>query len=394
MGEGKAGVARIRVGVGLSLLEDSVAAGRQATSAAMEQAGLEHAGWALCFFSTHHMHRADVLQRTVLEQTGCLAMAGCSAPGVIGAGQEVEGKPGVVVMVGLGRSMHAHSTLLTGEGHGFAELNAPAGSTTLLLPDAYRVNTEILERRLAAQIPGANLFGAGAADDGTLGICLQMGLEGVRSASIAALTFTGDYQLATGITQSCRMVGDPHFITGCHDYILSEIDGRPAVHAFMDQGEALGLEDMQATAERVLFGFPLNPTQPEFTGEKCIVRPLGGFDQASSGLVVPYPMQPHGTVAFMLRDSKSAEQDMQRMVLGLQEAKHWRPDFGVYFNCAARGESLYGRPGADLEVIRDYLGNFPLIGLNGGFEVATVLEQARIYTYTGVLLLFRAGGEE
>ncbi|NIP71818.1 MAG: hypothetical protein GWO16_01735, partial [Gammaproteobacteria bacterium] len=53
-----------------------------------------------CFFSADHMAGADVIREAVLDASGCLALAGCSAMGVIGAGQEVERKPAVGVMVG------------------------------------------------------------------------------------------------------------------------------------------------------------------------------------------------------------------------------------------------------------------------------------------------------
>ena len=63
------------------------------------------------------------------------------------------------------------------------------------------------------------------------------------------------------------------------------------------------------------------------------------------------------------------------------------PAFGVYFNCAARGEALYGRPDVDTEVIREILGEFPLIGFFGGYELARVPAGLQLYSYTGVLVL-------
>ena len=37
----------------------------------------------------------------------------------------------------------------------------------------------------------------------------------------------------------------------------------------------------------------------------------------------------------------------------------------------------------------DYIG-FPLLGLFGGFELATALGVPQVYTYTGVLAVFRS----
>ena len=63
------------------------------------------------------------------------------------------------------------------------------------------------------------------------------------------------------------------------------------------------------------------------------------------------------------------------------------PDFGVYFNCSSRGEALYGRTNVDTQIIREILGEFPLIGFYGGYEMAQMTKGVQLYTYTGVLVL-------
>ena len=79
------------------------------------------------------------------------------------------------------------------------------------------------------------------------------------------------------------------------------------------------------------------------------------------------------------------------MVDTLRDRLDGAPDFGLYFDCAARGRGLYGREGVDLAAIHQHLGEFPLLGMFGGFELATTYGMARVYTYTGVLVLVRAG---
>ena len=387
---------KVKVGVGLSVDADTAAATRKATLDAMAQAGLERADWAVCFFTTPHLAHADALQRTVLERSGCLALCGCSAMGVIGGGQEVERKPGVAVMVGGGNGFASKSALLpeSGEGLGrFAALSddgAGGNATVIALPDSFRVDNARLQRKLAQALPDVPVFGAGATDDGTLGISLQVGMEGVRSASISTLGFYGNLQCAVGITQSCTAVGEPHFITQAREFVLMELDGRPALHTFIDQGRALGLDDMQRAAQELLFGFPLDSERPRFVGESCLVRPLAGFDQQSHGLVIPYPMEMNATVGFMHRNPANAELDVRRMVGYLEEQLDGAPDFGFYFDCAARGSGLYGRGGVDLSAIHGHFGPFPLLGMFGGFELATTHGAAHVYTYTGVLVLLRA----
>ncbi len=395
----------IQAGVGLSVETDTAAAARHAAREAMEQAGVKRADWAICYFTSDHLPGADQLRETVLEETGCLSLCGCSAMGVIAAGKEVEGKPGVAVMVGRSPGILTRSALLPENGKGlarFAQKNGDGGgcettettaerNIVIALPDSYRVDNLRLERIVGRELPGISLFGAGATDDGSMGIALQLGMEGVRSASISTLGFHGKYQAVTGITQSCAAVGEPHFITAAKDFLLMELDSRPALQTFMEQGELLGLEDMQQAAEQLLFGFPLDRERPAFLGESCLVRPLAGFDQKTKGLVIPYPMNDKMTMGFMHRSPANAEMDLRRMVDELAEQLDGPPDFGLYFDCAARGERFYGRGGVDSAVIHGHLGEFPLLGMFGGFELATTHGAMHVYSFTGVLILMRGG---
>jgi small ligand-binding sensory domain FIST len=64
-----------------------------------------------------------------------------------------------------------------------------------------------------------------------------------------------------------------------------------------------------------------------------------------------------------------------------------KPGFGFYFNCCARGNSLYGIPGIDTAYIRQALGDFPLIGMFGGYELAPLGRANHLFAYTGALAL-------
>jgi small ligand-binding sensory domain FIST len=69
-----------------------------------------------------------------------------------------------------------------------------------------------------------------------------------------------------------------------------------------------------------------------------------------------------------------------------------KPAFGIYFNCCARGNSLYGIPGIDSAYIRQALGDVPLIGMFGGYELAPLGRANHLFAYTGVLALIGENG--
>jgi len=62
--------------------------------------------------------------------------------------------------------------------------------------------------------------------------------------------------------------------------------------------------------------------------------------------------------------------------------------FGLYFNCCARGSSLYGHQGIDTAYISNALGGVPFIGFFGNSEFAPVQDKNHLFTYTGVMVLF------
>ena len=61
-----------------------------------------------------------------------------------------------------------------------------------------------------------------------------------------------------------------------------------------------------------------------------------------------------------------------------------KPRGALYFSCVARGEHMFGSRGAELRVIRDALGEVPLVGFFCNGEIS----RDRLYGYTGVLTLF------
>jgi small ligand-binding sensory domain FIST len=91
---------------------------------------------------------------------------------------------------------------------------------------------------------------------------------------------------------------------------------------------------------------------------------------------------------FAFRDGERARADLNLMLdRQLKNLRGKSPAFGLYFNCCARGSSLYGIPGIDSAYIRQTLGDFPLIGMFGGYELAPLGRANHLFAYTGVLAL-------
>ena len=84
------------------------------------------------------------------------------------------------------------------------------------------------------------------------------------------------------------------------------------------------------------------------------------------------------------RDAQSAQEDMLRMLGEIKRDIKGSPRGGLYFSCMGRGSYLFGKNSEELEMIRDELGDFPLVGIFCNGEIS----HDRLYAYTGVLTLF------
>jgi len=88
-------------------------------------------------------------------------------------------------------------------------------------------------------------------------------------------------------------------------------------------------------------------------------------------------------LVFCKRDAQTAREDLGRI---LAELEHEVPAArgALYFSCVGRGEHMFGRRGAEQEMIKDAIGAIPLVGFFCNGEIS----HDRLYGYTGVLTLF------
>jgi small ligand-binding sensory domain FIST len=139
----------------------------------------------------------------------------------------------------------------------------------------------------------------------------------------------------------------------------------------------------------VLFvGLPADSQENSVAAGKYLVRNIIGLDPEKGIVGVADQVHEGQSVIFTLRDGERARGDLQEM-LQRQSARleGRKPAFGFYFNCCARGSSLYGIPGIDSAYIKQALGDFPLIGMFGGYELAPLGRANHLFAYTGVLVL-------
>ena len=324
----------------------------------------------------------DEMAAALRERTGVSDWVSAAGYGVIASGEEHYGEPGAAALViDVSRDGYrlfaggreAGAVLASQEADWIAEAGMP-----LALAHVDPRHPEAMEavEGLAAG-PGCFLVGGltAAAGDAPHRAGDATGcLSGVALSPAAV-------EIATALSQGCSPLGPPRTVTRGQRNILIELDGRPALDAFVaDIGEDLA-SDLRQVGGLVFAAIPVTGSDTaDYT-----VRNLVGIDPTSKVIAIAEAVPEGGKVLFCRRDRESAVEDMHRMTANLKRRVGNRPiRGGLYVSCAARGPNQFAAPESETAIIRDTLGDFPMAGFFANGE----LNRDRIYAYTGVLTLF------
>lgn len=203
---------------------------------------------------------------------------------------------------------------------------------------------------------------------------------GVTDGGVSGVLFAPTVDVATSLSQGCTPMAGAHEITGCEENVLMSLDGRPALDVFKEDIGELLAHDLQRVAGYVHAALPIAGTD---TGDYT-VRNLMAIDPDRGWLAIGAEVQAGDRVLFVRRDPSSAIEDMQAMLDRLKRRLDGPPAGGVYFSCLARGPNMFGSADHEMGMIRDTLGDFPVVGFFGEGEISN----CRLYGYTGVLAVF------
>ena len=388
----------IHAGVGQSTNASTTQAVTDAVHTALAQAGIAKADAALVFFSVEHVARKLELIETVRRVAGTDRLAGCSASGVLTSEGEIESGHGLAVLVIASDQMTCRPLLFhplrereIDIGTELATVTAPEQTSCSLLalfPDTYNGQPQRILESLHDERGFTPVVGAGASENGVARTTYQLSSAGVTSNAVAGMYLDGAFQLQIEITQGCQPISDPMVITKAERNLIYEINRRPALEVFAGLLKGPLAEDLRRALMVLFVGLPADRLINSVAPGKYLVRNIIGIDPDKGILGVAEEVSEGESMIFAMRDGQRARDDLNQMLQRQVNNLGGRtPAFGFYFNCCARGSSLYGFPGIDSAYIRQTLGDFPLIGMFGGYELAPLGRSNHLFAYTGVLAL-------
>ena len=321
----------------------------------MSQAGISKADLALVFFTAEHAKHPDDLTRTISRVIGTDCVVGSSAVGVLTGAGEIEGSGGIAVLVVkadeiIGRPfifepLKGNEVNLGTTMGDFVAKTRDERSLMLLLPDTYNGNPQPLLDSMAVRAGFHPVVGAGSSEGSGSGPTHQLCGDKIVSNAIAGAYLSGEFDLHIDITQGCQPITAPLTITKAERNLIHEIDGKPALEVFAGLLKGPLAEDLRRALMVLFVGLPADRGDNSVAAGKYLVRNIIGLDPKKGVVGVAQEVHDGEAMIFAMRDGQRAREDLNQM-LGRQAARlgDKKTAFGLYFNCCARGTSLYGIP--------------------------------------------------
>ena len=316
-------------------------------------------GLGFVYFTDFLLKEAESILAALREHTGVADWIGTVGTGIVATGTEYQDEPAIAAMVA---DIDAYSVF-----SGRRPLKGTAPHFAVVHADPAEADVAGLVADMSAKLATGYVVGGISSSRSH---AVQIANE-VLSGGVSGAAFGREVTVATRLTQGCTPYPGRFRVTECEENIIFSLDGRPALDVL--------LETVRGDKAQLLVGLPVPGSD---TGDYT-ARNLVGIDPKNKVIAIGDLVEPGAELMFCKRDGAAARADLERVLAALKAAAP-APRGALYYSCVARGEHLFGGRGAELGLVRQALGDVPLVGFFCNGEIS----RDRLYGYTGVLTLF------
>lgn len=233
----------------------------------------------------------------------------------------------------------------------------------------------------------------------------------LSTSGLCGAVFSQNVLVASMLSQGCTAIASVHTITRCDGNTIFEMDSKKALEVFEEDLRLMAirkierdpdliyvdeaaLHDKNALPEEFQFlvkgevhaAFPVS----ESDQNDYLVRNITGIDADSGAMNVAQNVINSERLMFVHRDHESVYRDLSARLVELRSRVErdfgvFAPKGAVYVSCVARAPGRFGdETSSEMQLIRDIIGDVPLTGFYAAGEIC----KARLYGYTGILVLF------
>ena len=384
----------MKAGGALVLAADAAPAAERAVRQARASLGDSPPSFAVLFASAHFSGSAPALVSAVAEHTGGVPLIGCVAAAVAGGTREVESGPAVSLWLAADAGpveTFAMEFVRTASGGAFGGYRFTPGFHAMF-GDPFTFPAGDLLAHLNRHVPGAVVMG-GMASGGLRSGQSVLFLDDqvvTRGAVGAHLPRAGIHPL---VAQGCRPVGHPYTVTQADGNLIIELGGRPPLARLRELAAALPAREQELLAQGAHLGIVIDEYRAEPGQGDFLVRGIAGADPESGVIAVGSELEVGQTVQFHVRDARSADEDLRRILAREAAALGGRQVAGaLLFTCTGRGTRMFAEPDHDTGLLAQTLGQIPLAGFFCDGELGPVGGQNFLHTFTASIALFPEAG--
>jgi small ligand-binding sensory domain FIST len=375
---------------------DLASAVQQASAHVFEGLGRREPDLLIAFVSAEHLAGFATLGALLAREFESAFLFGCCAGGVIGGGRELEDRPALSLTAAVLPDVKLHGTHFETEDVPpvFAErrmwedtlgVAAQENPAFLLLADPFSFAADGLLKGLDRAFPGSPKIGglaSGGRQPGTTALYLK---DRIYHSGLIALSMTGNIEVQTTLAQGSRPIGDPMFVTGAHDNLIRELDGRIPREVLGSVFERLPANDRKLFSEALYLGIGAARDRSEYRSGDFLIRSILGLDPKSGALWIGDQVEANTVVQLHVRDAVSAAQDMERSLRAHRQALSGiQPAAALLFSCVSRGAGFYGQPDHDSNAYRRIVADIPLGGFFCGGEIGPIQGTTYVHGHTSV----------
>jgi small ligand-binding sensory domain FIST len=349
---------------------------------------------------------ADAILTTLKARTGIPNWVGSVGAGICATGVEYTDEPALAVMLASfapgsfnvfsGTQRPPALGLKTGSG-------APTAFTALVHADPNTPDLPELIVDMANKVESGYVFGGVASARGRT---LQIA-DRVLAGGLSGVVFAGDVRLVSRVSQGCHPFSAKRTVTRAEHNLIYELDGERAFELLLEDagirsrvlsgGPRQARAALATLARRGLF-VGIEPPAGDGYRERTpaadyVVRHIVALDPNKGSVAIAGAIEDGAAVSFCTRDEAAARKDLIRICSEIRDHLHEHAEAGgaqvdpsgaVYVSCLGRGSHMFGEQHEELRLIRQQLGDVPLVGFYANGEIGG----RNLYGFTGVLTVF------
>ena len=373
----------------------------ECTSSILEEIGESSPDLAIVFVSPHFAAEYAQVPTLIRNKLRPKLLFGCSAGGVIGAGREIEQRPGLSLTVAQLPDVELTSFHLDGDD--LPDLDAPPDAwekclgvssqdqpSFILLVDPFSFPAQNfllgLDYAFSGSVKIGGMASGGHRDHENI---LLIGDEIHRSGAIG-IAMRGNIAVDTVVAQGCRPIGPVMSITKSQQNMLLELDDQPPFKVLQQLYSSSNERDQELMQHSLFLGIVMDDLNDDPKQGEYLVRNVIGMDSRTGTMAIGETLREGQRVQFHLRDAMTSAEDLATLLSRYSSERRVNPEEGaLLFSCLGRGQHLYGRPDHDTDMFRKNVGSIPLGGFFCNGEIGPVSGTTYLHGYTSSFGIFR-----